>query len=212
MPATAISRSRAGNPRCASPFELPFSALNRASLTLFNSAYFHVNRRKCAPHLAGYGPFFYPLDGVRDWNRLYGPAGLYQHQSIIPFEAARAVVPAMLEASRKAGLSSFLTVLKRFGDVRSPGLLSFPRPGYTLTMDFANRGASTLALLTRLDRMTVEAGGRVNPYKDQRMGADVFRAGFAQWPRLEALRDEGFCSDFWRRTALCDAANRRGTP
>lgn len=184
------------------PFELPFSALNRVSLSLFNTAYFNVNKRKSKPHLAGYGTFFYPLDGVGDWNRLYGPSGLFQHQSVIPFEAGRTVVAAMLKASRDAGLSSFLTVLKRFGDVRSPGLLSFPRPGYTLTMDFPNYGASTLELLARLDRMTLDAGGRVNPYKDQRMSADVFKTGFPEWTRLEKFRDESFCSDFWRRTAL----------
>lgn len=184
------------------PFELPFSALNRVSLGLFNTAYFNVNRLKSAPHLAGYGKFFYPLDGVGDWNRLYGPSGLYQHQSVIPFEAGRSVIPVMLEASRKAGLSSFLTVLKRFGDVASPGFMSFPRPGYTLTMDFPNHGQSTLELLTLLDRMTLDAGGRVNPYKDSRMSAEVFKAGFPEWPQLEKLRDESFCSDFWRRTAL----------
>ena len=192
------------------PFELPFSALNRVSLSLFNAAYFAANKRKAAPHLAGYGKFFYPLDGVGDWNRLYGPAGLYQHQSVIPFETARSVIPAMLEASRKAGLSSFLTVLKRFGDVASPGLLSFPRPGYTLTMDFPNRGWQTLDLLDRLDRMTIDAGGRINPYKDSRMGAAAFKAGFAEWPQLEALRDTSFCSDFWRRTALAGADHPRG--
>lgn len=184
------------------PFELPFSALNRVSLGLFNTAFFTANRLKSKPHLAGYGKFFYPLDGVGDWNRLYGPTGLYQHQSVIPFEAGRSVIPVMLEASRKAGLSSFLTVLKRFGDVASPGFMSFPRPGYTLTMDFPNHGARTLELLTRLDRMTLDAGGRVNPYKDSRMSAEVFKAGFPEWLQLEKLRDESFCSDFWRRTAL----------
>jgi FAD/FMN-containing dehydrogenase len=194
------------------PFELPFSALNRVSLGLFNTAYFNVNKRKTKPHLADYGKFFYPLDGVNDWNRLYGPAGLYQHQSVIPFEPARTVIPAMLEASRKAGLSSFLTVLKRFGDVRSPGLLSFPRPGYTLTMDFPNRGSATLSLLERLDRMTLDAGGRINPYKDQRMSASVFKTAFPEWPQLEALRDQSFCSDFWRRTALVEPSQPRGKP
>ncbi|AYD02571.1 FAD-binding oxidoreductase [Neorhizobium sp. NCHU2750] len=203
-------RTEAASAALRVPFELPFSALNRLSLSLFNAAYFGANKRKSTPHLAGYGKFFYPLDGVGDWNRLYGPAGLYQHQSVIPFEAGRTVVPAMLEASRKAGLSSFLTVLKRFGDVRSPGILSFPRPGYTLTMDFPNHGRATLDLMERLDRMTLEAGGRINPYKDQRMSAEVFTSAFPEWPRLEALRDTSFCSDFWRRTALSTLDHPRG--
>jgi hypothetical protein len=89
--------------------------------------------------------------------------------------------------------------------------MSFPRPGYTLTMDFPNHGARTLELLTLLDRMTLEAGGRVNPYKDSRMSAEVFKAGFPEWLQLEKLRDESFCSDFWRRTALA-TDHPRGRP
>lgn len=184
------------------PFDLPFSMLNGPSLTAFNTLYYHAKRRKQEPHLVGVGSFFYPLDGVRNWNRLYGPAGLYQHQSVIPFDAAERVIPAMLAASRAAGQASFLTVLKRFGDVHSRGLMSFPKPGYTLTMDFPNRGQKTLELLTFLDRITIEAGGRVNPYKDQRMSALTFKTAFPEWPQLEDMRDAQFCSDFWRRTAL----------
>lgn len=184
------------------PFELPFSAVNRPSLSLFNWAYHTAKGRNAKPHLASYAGFFYPLDGIRDWNRLYGPAGLYQHQSVIPESQARETIPAMLEATRRAGQASFLTVLKRFGTVASPGLLSFPRAGYTLTLDFPNRGAKTLALLAELDRLTIAAGGRVNPYKDQRMGAATFAASFPDWKKLEELRDPAFSSNFWQRTGL----------
>ncbi|MBL8581104.1 MAG: FAD-binding protein, partial [Rhizobiaceae bacterium] len=135
------------------------------------------------------------------WNRLYGPRGLYQHQSVIPDDVARNVVPAMIEAAREAGQGSFLTVLKRFGSIRSPGILSFPRPGHTLTLDFPNRGRATLALMRRLDEMATEAGGALNPYKDARMGADVFAASFPLWRQFESLRDPAFRSDFWGRTA-----------
>ncbi|KKB78260.1 FAD-linked oxidase [Devosia soli] len=188
--------------RLSVPFEMPFSMLNGVSLSGFNFAYFHAKARKSGPHPSSYGNFFYPLDAVGNWNRLYGPKGLHQHQSVIPFEAARTAIPAMLEASRKAGQASFLTVLKRFGATPSPGVLSFPRPGYTLTMDFSNRGVATLNLLATLDRLTVEAGGRVNPYKDQRMSPETFAAGFPDWQALERHRDPRFLSDFWRRTAL----------
>nr|WP_278376679.1 FAD-binding oxidoreductase [Brucella anthropi] len=184
------------------PVELPFSLLNKTSLSLFNAAYFQRKRWLKTASRVPYQSFFYPLDGVRNWNRLYGPVGLYQHQSVIPFEAARKIVPAMLEASRNAGQVSFLTVLKRFGSMKSPGLMSFPMPGYTLTMDFPNRGHTTLELLNRLDQMTVEAGGRVNPYKDQRMSAEVFAASYPRWRDFEAFRDKAFNSNFWRRTAL----------
>jgi len=195
-----VSFSPAG--RFGVPFELPFSLLNKSSLALFNAAYFQRKKQLKTARRVPYQSFFYPLDGVRNWNRLYGPAGLYQHQSIIPFDAARTIIPAMLEASRVAGQVSFLTVLKRFGSVKSPGLMSFPMPGYTLTMDFPNRGGKTLELLDHLDRMTVEAGGRVNPYKDHRMSAEVFAASYPRWRAFEAFRDKAFNSNFWRRTAL----------
>jgi hypothetical protein len=162
------------------------------------------------PRHTGYQGFFFPLDGVSDWNRLYGPKGLFQHQSVVPEEAARIVVPELLAAARRAGQGSFLTVLKRFGSIRSPALLSFPRPGYTLTLDFPNRGAATLTLLGELDRIIIAARGAVNPYKDARMGAGIFAASFADWPRLEALRDPAFMSDFWARTAGGIDLRRRG--
>ncbi|MBO6551413.1 MAG: FAD-binding oxidoreductase [Roseitalea sp.] len=199
-------------PRLSVPFELPLSALNHFSLRAFNAAFHFAKARKAGrDRVTGFAGFFYPLDAVGNWNRLYGPAGLFQHQSAIPFETARAAIPAMLAASRRAGQASFLTVLKRFGDIASPGVMSFPVPGYTLTLDFPNRGPKTLALLDELDRITVEAGGRVNPYKDARMGAETFAACFPHWHQLEALRDPALCSDFWRRTALMLSKNGNGS-
>ncbi|TPM96128.1 FAD-binding oxidoreductase [Mesorhizobium sp. B2-1-3A] len=201
--------SRAGG-KLAIPFQPPFNVLSRPFLTTFNAAYRWKKGRATVPRQTGYHGFFFPLDGVRDWNRLYGPRGLFQHQSVVPEEAARIVVPELLTAARRAGQGSFLTVLKRFGGVRSPALLSFPRPGYTLTLDFPNKGAATLALLGELDRITTAAGGAVNPYKDARMSAATFAASFADWPRLEALRDPAFMSDFWTRTAGSIDLRRRG--
>jgi FAD/FMN-containing dehydrogenase len=193
--------ARAGS-RLSVPVQPPFNVLNRPFLTVFNAAYRWKKGKSAAPRQAGYQGFFFPLDGLRDWNRLYGPRGLFQHQSVVPEANARRAVPALLEAARRAGQGSFLTVLKRFGDVRSPALLSFPRPGYTLTLDFPNRGRRTLRLLAELDRITVEAGGAVNPYKDARMGPETFAASFPHWQRLEALRDPAFISSFWARTAM----------
>ena len=95
-----------------------------------------------------------------------------------------------------------LVRFEMFGDMESAGLLSFARPGYTLTLDFPNRGQATLDLLDRLDAITTGAGGAVNPYKDARMSPETFKRSFPGWERLEALRDPAFLSDFWRRTAL----------
>ncbi|WP_434781329.1 FAD-binding oxidoreductase [Aminobacter carboxidus] len=182
------------------PFQPPLTLLNRPFLKLFNAAY-GWRRGRLTESQAGYQKFFFPLDGVADWNRLYGPAGLYQHQSVVPEAVARETIPALLAAARCAGQGSFLTVLKRFGSQRSPALLSFARPGYTLTLDFPNRGRRTLELLAELDRITIAAGGAVNPYKDARMSAETFAASFPDWQRLEAMRDPAFMSDFWARTA-----------
>ncbi|OBQ74873.1 FAD-binding oxidoreductase [Mesorhizobium erdmanii] len=201
--------SRAGR-NLSVPFQPPFNVLNRPFLAAFNAAYRWKKGRATVPRQTSYHGFFFPLDGMRDWNRLYGPKGLFQHQSVVPEQAARIVVPELLAAARQVGQASFLTVLKRFGSIRSPALLSFPRPGYTLTLDFPNRGEKTLRLLAVLDRITVEAGGAVNPYKDARMSAATFAASFADWPRLEALRDPAFMSDFWARTAGSIDLRRRG--
>ena len=196
--------------RLSVPFQPPLTVLNRPFLKAFNAAYRWKKGRASGPHMVGYQGFFFPLDGVRDWNRLYGPAGLFQHQSVIPDEAAREAVPALLAAAHRAGQGSFLTVLKRFGAIRSPGILSFPRPGYTLTLDFPNRGGKTLALLAELDRITVAAGGAVNPYKDARMSAETFAASFPDWRRLETVRDPAFLSSFWARTAYRLGPQRGG--
>lgn len=190
-------------PRLTVPFQPPVIVLNRPFLKVFNMAYRLAQVRKAGtPHVTGWRSFFYPLDAVGNWNRLYGPRGLFQHQSVIPVEAAPVVVPELLAAARKAGQGSFLTVLKRFGEMAPVGLMSFARPGYTLTLDFPNRGPRTLALLDELDRITIGAGGAVNPYKDARMSAVTFEASFPDWRALESMRDPAFCSDFWRRTAM----------
>ncbi|WP_404927506.1 FAD-dependent oxidoreductase [Mesorhizobium sp. ORM16] len=201
--------ARAGG-NFAVPFQPPFNVLSRPFLSAFNAAYRWKKGRSATPRQIGYQGFFFPLDGVRDWNRFYGPNGLFQHQSVVPEEAAREAVPALLAAARRAGQGSFLTVLKRFGGVRSPALLSFPRPGYTLTLDFPNRGAATLALLDELDRIAIGAGGAVNPYKDARMSAATFAASFPEWSRLEAQRDPAFMSGFWARTAKDIDLRKRG--
>lgn len=203
----ARAGSRAGS-RLTVPFQPPVTLLNRPFLKIFNAAYRWRKGSTRQTRGTPYQGFFFPLDGIGDWNRLYGPHGLFQHQSVIPFEAARSGVPALLAATRQAGQGSFLTVLKRFGAARSPAVLSFPRAGYTLTLDFPNHGERTLALLAELDAVTVAHGGAVNPYKDARMAPETFSASFPEWSRLEMLRDPAFMSSFWARTARRLAARR----
>ncbi len=186
--------------RLAVPFTPPFSAINRLTLSGFNAAYRFAHRTK-RRRLADYRPFFYPLDGVRGWNRLYGPKGLRQFQCVVPLLNARHVIAALIEETHRAGAASFLTVLKLFGDRPSPGIMSFPMPGATLTLDFPYQGERTDALLARLDAITLGAGGRVNQYKDARMPAETFRASFPQVEAFLPHVDPRFSSDFWRRVA-----------
>ncbi|OLP60078.1 FAD-linked oxidase [Xaviernesmea oryzae] len=188
--------------KLAVPFRPPVSLLNRLTLKAFNEAYFRKEKPGETIATVKWPGYFYPLDAIRDWNRLYGRKGLYQHQSVYPEDNAPEITARLMETAREAGHGSFLTVLKRFGGQPSPGLLTFARPGFTLTLDFANQGAATLRLLDRLDEIVMAAGGAINPYKDARMRPDVFAASFPHWRALEALRDPALVSDFWRRTAL----------
>ncbi|MEO1066169.1 MAG: FAD-binding oxidoreductase [Pseudomonadota bacterium] len=182
------------------PLTPPFNVLNRLTLKAFNALYY--NRAHQGERHIAWQSYFYPLDGIKNWNRLYGPRGLYQHQSVYPLASAEATTKALLTCAQDQGEASFLTVLKRFGPKRSSGLLSFAREGVTLTLDFANGGKRTRAMLNDLDAIVVAAGGAVNPYKDARMSAETFACSFSHWRALEEKRDPNIMSDFWQRTAM----------
>ncbi len=182
------------------PFDFPGFALNRLSVTAFNLLYYHKQGGRRSEQLVHYDPFFYPLDSVHDWNRIYGQRGFLQFQCVVPLSDTG--VEAMREILRRAadsGMPSFLTVLKTFGDVHSPGWLSFPKRGLTLALDFANKGESTWQLVAALDRLTREVGGRVYPAKDSRMSAESFAAYYPERERFAKYVDPGFSSSFWRR-------------
>ncbi|HEX8818711.1 MAG TPA: FAD-binding protein, partial [Archangium sp.] len=150
--------------------------------------------------LIHYDPFFYPLDGVHRWNRIYGRRGFLQFQCVVPFtDAGVAATREILDRSAHSGMPSFLTVLKVFGDVPSPGWMSFPRRGLTLALDFANKGERTYKLLAELERVTGEAGGRLYPAKDSRMSPENFAAWYPERERFSGYVDPAFSSSFWRR-------------
>lgn len=184
------------------PFTPPVNLLNRYTLAAFNEVFFRKEKAGEATRTVPWQSYFYPLDSIGHWNRLYGPRGLFQHQSAYPHANGHDTTVRLIECAQAHGHASFLTVLKKFGAVPSPGLLSFPRPGFTLTLDFANQGPATLRLLDALDDIVIAAGGAINPYKDARMSAAAFEASFPGWRRLEAQRDPAMMSDFWRRTAM----------
>ncbi|RZU02659.1 FAD-binding oxidoreductase [Rivibacter subsaxonicus] len=183
------------------PFTPPVSLVNGLTLKLFNAAYFHRQRGDRVAGVRHYRPWLYPLDALLEWNRLYGPRGFYQYQCVVPPAAASRHVRALLGAVAASGMGSFLAVLKQFGDRPSPGLLSFPCAGATLALDFPNRGARLEQLFERLDRIVLEAGGRLYPAKDGRMGATIFRAGYPRWQKFGAFVDPSFSSAFWRRVS-----------
>lgn len=180
--------------------DFPGWALNRFTVRAFNELYFARGRRQQGLQRSHYLPYLYPLDSIGRWNRIYGPQGFFQHQCVLP-PGHQQALGEMLAAIVDSGQASFLSVLKEFGDKPSVGLLSFPRPGTTLALDFPNRGQSTLRLLERLDAIVLEAGGALYPAKDARMSPEMFRAGFPEWEGFSAWVDPRFSSSFWRRVA-----------
>lgn len=181
------------------PFEMPEGLLNPLSVRAFNTAYYHRQLARVAKKKLDYEPFFYPLDALLDWNRLYGRSGFLQYQFVVPSESDHQAVRSIFEKIARSGQASFLAVLKTFGGVASPGMMSFPRPGVTLALDFAYRGPKTLALLEELDSIVLSEGGAVNPSKDARMSPRMFQQSFPQWASFRKYVDPRFSSSFWRR-------------
>ena len=188
-----------GHSRLAMPVTPPFSLVNSLSLRAFNTLYYHRHPAGTQRRTVGYDGFFYPLDGIAHWNRMYGPGGFQQYQCVLPERDARAAAGALLTAIAAQGAGSFLAVLKRCGSLASPGLLSFPLPGVSLALDFPQRAALNEKLFERMDRIVVEAGGRLYPAKDAHMSGADFRRSYPAWQQVEALRDPVLLSRFWQR-------------
>lgn len=180
------------------PCHAPEFLLNRFTMKTFNTLYYHTHPSKKS-ELVHYRPFFFPLDGINHWNRMYGKRGFFQYQCVVPYEGTQSPIYDIIETFAKSGLGSFLTVIKTFGTIASPGILSFPRRGVTLTLDVPNEGKKTLRVLDRLDEKVVEAGGRVYPAKDARMSKESFKHYFPERLEFEKFKDPYFSSSFWRR-------------
>ncbi len=160
-------------PRRRVPIDLPAFTLNRLSVRAFNTLYYRAGERKSGEQIVDWDRYFYPLDAILDWNRIYGRKGFAQFQCVLPLDRAETGLSSLLRTIAEAGSASFLAVLKRFGPQDSP--FSFPMEGYTLALDFPVT-AKTLALLDRLDRITLYHGGRFYLAKDSRMRAETLRA------------------------------------
>jgi len=174
------------------PPVFPSGLINARTVALLNEAWFRKAPRRRTGEIQTIGQFFHPLDGIRNWNRVYGPAGFRQYQYVVPF-GAEDVVRRSLERISALRAPSFVTVLKRFGE-GGQGMLSFPMPGWTLALDFPSGTPWLSQLLGELDEMVLEAGGRLYLAKDSRIPAELMPR---MYPRLE---------DFQRLRAEVDPA------
>ena len=181
------------------PLVPPVSLVNRLSLRPFNVAYYHLKKWRAGRAIAHYEAFFYPLDNLLEWNRMYGPRGFFQYQSVVPRAVGRDAIQAMLREIARSGDGSFLAVLKTFGNRQPVGMLSFAQPGVTLALDFPNHGARTHRLFARLDAIVREAQGRIYLAKDARMPRELFEAGYPRLPEFLPYRDPGISSGLSRR-------------
>ncbi len=187
-------------PRISAPIYAPHFALNQFSVQAFNSLYYGKQRQREVKSTVHFDPFFYPLDAVGNWNRIYGRRGFFQFQAVLPKVTGQGPLRQLFQAVVDAKSASFLVVVKEFGEVRSPGFLSFPRAGTTICLDFANTEKNRV-LMRGLEELVIGAGGALYPAKDALMSRSSFVASFGeeQIRRFEEFRDPGFSSGFWTR-------------
>lgn len=185
------------------PFDAPHALLNSFTVRAFNALYYRQAVAARGYSLVSWDAFFYPLDALLEWNRLYGRRGFAQFQCVLPMESAARGLKEMLRAISAAGEGSFLAVLKRMGGEMGP--ISFPLEGFTLALDFPITSHSLL-LMERLDAITIDHGGRFYLAKDARMSAATLRASDPRFQDFTALRRRGgltsFCSSLSERLKL----------
>jgi FAD/FMN-containing dehydrogenase len=183
------------------PTFAPNFLLNPISVKIFNETYYQLQKLKKGNFTTSIDSFFYPLDGVGNWNRLYGKRGFFQYQCVIPGtgEGARNACLTMLESISKSKQGSFLAVLKTFGSIKPLGLLSFPKNGITVALDFPNNGSYTTSLFQELDQIVKGIGGRIYPAKDAQMSAKNFKSSYHEWGKMLKYKDPNISSSFWRR-------------
>lgn len=170
------------------PFTMPGVFLNKWSVSLFNHFYYKKSPSFVENRLVSYDEFFYPLDKIGSWNRIYGRRGFTQYQAVLPKDAGRTGMAELLRSIQASGMGSFLAVLKLFGP-ENANLLSFPMEGYTLALDF-KMADGLRGLFDRLDRIVTDHGGRLYLAKDVRMSGDMFRKGYPKWERFAEVREK----------------------
>jgi FAD/FMN-containing dehydrogenase len=164
------------------PFNLPSISLNKFTVGIFNALFYAKNRKQVIDNVIPYDPFFYPLDAVYDWNKMYGKAGFVQYQFVLPLYAKKALVD-ILERIANRGFASFLAVLKVFG--KQDTMIGFPMEGYTLALDIPIR-KGLFEFLDELDKVVLQYGGRIYLSKDARMQKKIFEQSY---PRLQEFEN-----------------------
>jgi decaprenylphospho-beta-D-ribofuranose 2-oxidase len=168
------------------PFVAPPKLLNPLTVRAFNEVWYRRAPRRRRGHVATIPAFFHPLDAIHDWNRGYGPAGFLQWQCVVPIEAGE-TMRHIIEAFSASATTSLVNVLKRFGP-GNEGMLSFPQPGWTLSVDLSADAPGLARLLDRLDDEVLAAGGRLYLAKDSRMRPSTMEAGYARLDEWRAVR------------------------
>ena len=189
-------------PLAEAPNFFPGGLLNRFSVRAFNETWFRKSPKLREGELQNIGEFFYPLDGIQNWNRIYGPKGFIQYQFVVP-ENASHLIKQTLETLRRFSVPSFLTVLKRFGSA-NPSYLSFPIPGWTLAIDMPANIENLNMELNKLDEIIVNAGGRIYLAKDSRQSSQIFKKSYPRikdWLKVREELDPNniFMSDSFKR-------------
>ncbi len=200
---TAPLKVQAKN-RLSVPFNAPSGLLNRYTMKSFNTLYYAKQQATEVHRIVDYDSFFYPLDFLENWNRLYGKQGFVQYQFVVPTENSREALIQVLQLCADQGKGSFLAVLKRLG--AQAGLLSFPIPGYTLTLDIPVKPGLWL-FLDQLDQIVMQYEGRVYLAKDARLSPEVFRKMYPDFPQWLAIKSQvdpknRFCSQMSRRLKI----------
>lgn len=170
------------------PFSTPAFLLNRYSTRLFNNSLYGLRKRTQKTKIVNYDAYFFPLDNIKNWNRLYGRNGFLQYQLVLPLETAEEGLAEILKVVSESGKGSFISVLKKFGTANE-NLLSFPKAGYTLTLDFKNE-SKVFPLLDRLDEIVLANSGRLYLAKDARMSKEVFQASYENWEKFREIKTQ----------------------
>lgn len=186
-------------PLLSIPVDGPEWLLSNPTIGVFNTLWYHKQIGREHQRMVDIEPFFYPLDAIGNWNRLYGKRGMLQYQCVVPMHDGVATMKSIIRELQHGSVASFLAVVKKFGNHESPGFMSFPKPGLTLTLDMPNSGRALFDALDRCDDIVASVGGRVYAAKDARIRGERFIGMYENYHDFVRYIDPRCSSSFWRR-------------